>query len=109
MTLKELLGPDGLIFLSGVVGATVGAIVHDGNNAAKLRIFSVGSLSAYFFHPLALPIVELAFGVINANEDGALPLSGFIAGGFGVIIFETIKAAITLRKKEITESKKGLE
>ncbi len=109
MRISEFLGPDGLILVSGAVGSIVSAITHDGNNAAKLRIVSVGTLSSYFLHPLALPAIEGSFGIIGADTDGALPLAGFIVGAFAIIIVETLKLALTKRRDDLLGNKEGDE
>lgn len=107
MRISEFLGPDGLILVSGAIGSIVSAITHDGNRAAKLRIVSVGTLSSYFLHPIALPAIQGAFGVIGADTEGALPLAGFVVGATAIIIVETIKLALSKRRDEILGKQDG--
>lgn len=84
---------------AGAVGGVVAALTKRGHWREKLRVFAIGTLSAYFLAPLVLPILRFLLNPLDLeiDESRIAGMSGFLAGALAVVIIEVLIRAMQRR------------
>lgn len=75
--------------LAGALGGVVRALMFKQPFMETLSTIAIGGICATYLWPLALPLIEKAFGSIVVDGSSRIGLSAFIigAGGVSVITF----------------------
>lgn len=99
--LGNLLASKGEVFAAGVIGSAVAGVFEWNGWLPFLRKVFVGSMSAVYLWPIAVPFLKWGFislQIENADQ-GASAMSAFLMGLLGMIIVEYIFALVRLRLK----------
>lgn len=90
---------------AGAAGAAVSAIMEWSGIGAFIRRMVVGTLTAMFLGPLAVPFLEWALSGINVPRENSASMGGFIIGVSGIVIIEIITKAFKLRLRSMNGGK----
>ena len=107
MSLSEwLASPSGQLGIAGLVGSAVAAAMEWGGFVSASRRLFVGTASAVFLGPLAIPMLEWALSGINVPKDNAAGMGGFLMGVVGIVAIEIIMKAFKIKRDNMNGGKK---
>ena len=96
-----LSSPSGQLGIAGLVGSAVAAAMEWGGFVSASRRLFVGTASAVFLGPLAIPMLEKLLGGISVPKDNAAGMGGFLMGVGGIIMIEIVMKAFKIRRDKI--------
>jgi hypothetical protein len=103
MTIYEWLqSARGELLTAGALGAVVSVAMEYTGVLPAIRKIAVGSISALYLAPLAVPLLSSALGAISIPTENAAGVAGFLVGIGNIIIIEIILKAFRLRRDEMT-------
>ncbi|QJD54336.1 hypothetical protein [Aminobacter phage Erebus] len=87
----------GELLTAATAGGIVSAAMDWTGFLPAVRKIVVGTISAYYLSPLAIPYVGWALDGISVPQDKALGMSGFIMGVLGIVVIDTIMRAAQIK------------
>lgn len=108
MSISEWLSsPTGQLGIAGLVGSAVAAAMEWGGIVSASRRLFVGTASAVFLGPLAIPLLEWALGGINVPQDNAAGMGGFLMGVVGIVFIEIVMKAFNIKRDQMNGGGNG--
>jgi hypothetical protein len=91
----------GQTLIAGMAGAATSAFHKWPGFYGAVRILVVGTAMAYYLGDYASPIFKWIAGIADLSLDRTVNSGAFLVGATGVVLFETILLAISLKKNEL--------
>jgi hypothetical protein len=92
----------GELLTAGALGAVVSVAMEYTGVLPAARKIAVGTISALYLAPLAVPLLSSVLGAISMPTENAAGVAGFLVGIGNIIIIEIILKAFRLRRDELT-------
>lgn len=102
--LDWLKSESGQVIIAGGAGATAAAVHKWPGIAGFFRILIVGTLMAYYLGDYAAPLFKWLAGITDLPIHKAKNSGAFLVGATGIVLFETILLAVSLKKKELLQN-----
>lgn len=99
----------GDLFVSGIAGSVVSAVMEWEGVMPAIRRFIVGFLTAYHLGPAGIPIFAWVFGKVEIPVEQATSVAGFITGIGGIVIVEIILKTLHFKRDRIQRETDGAE
>lgn len=99
--LEWLRSETGQVLVAGTAGVTASAFHRWPGFLGFIRTLVIGVPTAYYLGDYATPLFKWAAGVVDLPVDKAANSGAFLVGATGVVLFETLMLAVTLKKNEL--------
>jgi hypothetical protein len=96
-----LRSESGQVIVAGSAGATAAAFHRWPGYFGFVRTLVIGVSTAYYLGDYATPIFKWAAGIVDLPVEKAANSGAFLVGATGVVLFETLMLAVTLKRNEL--------
>jgi len=91
----------GSLLVAGLAGSAVSAAMEWTGFLPAIRKIVVGTLSALYLSPLAVPFLTWILGGLSVPPENASGVGGFLMGVVGIVVIEIILKAFKLKRDDI--------
>ncbi len=99
--IEWLRSDSGQVFVAGGAGATASAVDKWPGLFAAARQIGIGTVTAYYLSDYASPLFKWLAGISDIPADKASAPGAFLVGATGMVIFETILQAVSLKSRKL--------
>lgn len=107
--LEWLRSETGQVLVAGSAGATAAAFHRWPGVFGFVRTLAIGVPTAYYLGDYATPLFKWAAGIVDLPVEKAANSGAFLVGATGVVLFETLMLAVTLKKIELAKGDSHVE
>lgn len=101
--LEYFKSESGQTLIAGGAGAAASAVHRWPGFFGFLRIMVVGTSMAFYLGDYASPLFKWLAGIADLPTDKATYSGAFLVGATGIVLFETILLAVSLKRKELQQ------